>query len=105
MRLDGVLKNNVDELYMNKYLAEFIGTGLLVYVVLATNNPVIIALVYAVILTVTLKISSGYLNPAISLIMASINKIDVHELLPYIMSQFIGALVALEIYKRYKISA
>lgn len=90
---------------MNKYLAEFLGTGLLVYIILATNNPVIIALVYAITLTVTLRISSGYLNPAVSLIMASINKIDVHELLPYIAAQFIGALVALEIYKRYKISA
>lgn len=90
---------------MNKYLAEFIGTGLLTYVILATNNPIIAALVYAVMLIVVLQISSGYLNPAITLVMASINKINIHELLPYIMAQFFGALVALELYKRFAIQA
>tara|TARA_B100001173_G_scaffold309021_2_gene320511 strand:+ start:166 stop:438 length:273 start_codon:yes stop_codon:yes gene_type:complete len=90
---------------MNKYLAEFIGTGLLTYVILATNNPIIAALVYAVMLIVVLQISSGYLNPAITLVMASINKINIHELLPYMMSQFFGALAALEIYKRFGITA
>lgn len=90
---------------MNKYLAEFIGTGLLVYVILATNNPIIVALVYAVMLIVILKVSSGYLNPAVTLMMASINKIEVSELLPYMMSQFFGAIVSLEIYKRFGIQA
>jgi glycerol uptake facilitator-like aquaporin len=90
---------------MNKYLAEFIGTGLLTYVILATNNPIIAALVYAVMLIVVLQISSGYLNPAIALVMASINRINIHELLPYIMAQFFGALVALELYKRFAIQA
>ena len=90
---------------MNKYLAEFIGTGLLTYVILATNNPIITALVYAVMFIVVLQISSGYLNPAITLVMASINKININELLPYMMSQFFGALVALEIYKRFSITA
>jgi|TARA_B110000483_G_scaffold234277_1_gene304129 glycerol uptake facilitator-like aquaporin len=88
---------------MNKYLAEFVGTGLLTYVILATNNPIISALVYAVMLIVVLQISSGYLNPAITLVMTSIGKINVHELLPYMMSQFFGALVALETYKRFSI--
>lgn len=90
---------------MNKYLAEFIGTGLLAYVILATNNPIIVALVYAVMLIVILQVSSGYLNPAITLIMASINKIEINELLPYMMAQFFGALVALEIYKRFAVKA
>jgi glycerol uptake facilitator-like aquaporin len=35
--------------------------------------------------------------------MASLNKIPVYDLIPYILSQVFGGLVALEIYKRYRI--
>ena len=33
--------------------------------------------------------------------MASIGKIETSELIPYILAQLFGGLVALEIYKRY----
>lgn len=85
---------------MNKYLVEFLGTGVLVYVILATGNPIAIGATLAFLIIITSKISGGHINPAVSLVMASINKIDTSELIPYLLAQFLGGLVALEIYKR-----
>jgi glycerol uptake facilitator-like aquaporin len=42
-------------------------------------------------------------NPAVSVVMAAAGKLEVAELVPYIVAQVLGGLVALQIYKRYKI--
>ena len=86
---------------MNNYLAEFLGTGFFVYVILATGNPIAIGATLALVILITSSILGGHINPAVSLVMASIGKIETSELIPYIMSQLLGGLVALEIYKRY----
>jgi aquaporin Z len=86
---------------MNNYLAEFFGTGFFVYVILATGNPIAIGATLALVILLTSSISGGHINPAVSLVMASIGKIETSDLIPYIMSQLLGGLVALEIYKRY----
>jgi len=88
---------------MYKYLAEFLGTLFFIYVILATGNPLAIGAALAVAILMTANISGGHINPAVSIVMASYNKIPVNELLPYILSQVFGGLVALELYKRYKI--
>ena len=49
---------------MNNYLAEFIGTGLFVYVILATGNPLAIGAALALIVLLTANISGGHINPA-----------------------------------------
>jgi len=88
---------------MNKYLAEFLGTGVFVYIILATGNPIAIGAALALVILVTSSISGGHMNPAVSLVMASIGKINTNELMPYIFSQLLGGLVALEIYKRFRL--
>jgi glycerol uptake facilitator-like aquaporin len=88
---------------MYNYLVEFLGSVFFVYIILATGNPLAIGAAFALIILLTRNISSGFLNPAISIVMVSIGKIEVNDLIPYILAQTFGALVALEIYKRYKI--
>ena len=88
---------------MNKYLVEFLGTGFFVYVILATGNPIAIGAALALIILLTSSISGGHINPAVSLVMASLGKIEPSELVPYIFAQFLGGLVALEIYKRVSV--
>lgn len=88
---------------MYNYLVEFLGSVFFVYIILATGNPLAIGAAFALIILMTREISSGFLNPAISIVMVSIGKIQVNELIPYILAQTFGALVALELYKRYKI--
>jgi aquaporin Z len=87
---------------MYKYLAEFSGTLFFVYIILATGNPIAIGAALALVILLASNISGGHMNPAVSIVMASAGKIETAELIPYILSQVFGGLVALELYKRYK---
>lgn len=86
---------------MEKYLVEFLGTLVFVYVILATGNPLAIGAALALVILLASNISGGHVNPAVSIVMASAGKISTTELLPYIVAQVFGGLVALQIYKRY----
>jgi glycerol uptake facilitator-like aquaporin len=88
---------------MYKYLAEFLGTLFLVYVIVATGNPIAIGAAFALAILLTANISGGHINPAVTIAMASAGKIDVSEIVPYVISQVFGALVALQIYMKYKL--
>lgn len=88
---------------MNNYLAEFLGTILFVYVILATGNPLAIGATLALVILLTSSISGGHINPAVSIVMASIGRLPVDDLVPYCLAQIFGGLVALEIFKRVKL--
>jgi aquaporin Z len=87
---------------MYNYLVEFIGTLFFVYVILATGNPLAIGVALALIIIVASKSSGGHINPAVSIAMASAGKLNINELLPYIIAQVLGGLTALQIYKRFQ---
>ena len=88
---------------MYKYLVEFTGTAFLVYVILATGNPLAIGAALAFILLLGMGISGGNFNPAVSIAMASAGVLPSNELVPYILAQTFGGLVALELYKRFRV--
>ena len=88
---------------MYKYLAEFSGTLFFVYVILATGNPLAIGAALALSILLTSNISGGHINPAVTIVMASYGKIETGDILPYIIAQVLGGLVALEIYKQYRL--
>jgi aquaporin Z len=88
---------------MQKYLVEFLGTILFVYVILATGNPLAIAATLALVILIIGGISGGHVNPAVSVTMAAAGQLPVVDLVPYCIAQVLGGLVALEIYKRFKI--
>lgn len=87
---------------MQKYLVEFVGAVLFVYVILATGNPMAIGAALALIILLTGAISGGHINPAVSITMAAAGKLAVEDLVPYCLAQILGGLVALELYKRFK---
>jgi aquaporin Z len=87
---------------MYNYLVEFLGTLFFVYVILATGNPLAIGVALALIILVAQKSSGGYVNPAVSIVMASAGKLNINELLPYIIAQVLGGLTALQVYKRFQ---
>ena len=88
---------------MYKYLVEFLGTVFFVYIILATGNPLAIGAALALAIILSINISGGYFNPAISIVMASAGKIPTTDIIPYCLAQIFGALIALEIYKRFKL--
>ena len=88
---------------MQKYLAEFLGTLFFVYVILATGNPLASAAAFALAMFMTVRISGGHINPAVTMVMAAKGRISTTDLIPYIIAQILGGLVALEIFKKVKI--
>jgi len=88
---------------MNKYVAEFLGTLFFLYVILATGKPIPIGLALVAAIIVLGKFSGGHFNPAVSVMMTTAGKLPSSDLLPYIVAQITGGLVALELYKRVKL--
>jgi glycerol uptake facilitator-like aquaporin len=88
---------------MYKYLVEFLGTIFFVYVILATGNPLAIGAALALAILLTSNFTEGMFNPALTIVLSSAGKIPTSEIVPYIVSQVFGGLVALEIYKRYRV--
>jgi aquaporin Z len=88
---------------MNRFVAEFIGTFFFLYVILATGSAVPIAIALAIAIMTVGRYSGGNFNPAVSIMMAAAGKLNMDDLLPYILAQVSGGLIALELYKRVKI--
>lgn len=88
---------------MNKYLVEFLGTLFFLYVILATGNALAIGAALTLVILVGGAISGGNFNPAVSVMMAAAGKLPTNDVVPYILAQIAGGLVALELYKRVKV--
>lgn len=89
--------------YLQKYLAEFIGTLVFVSVILVTGNPLAIGAALVLVIWLISSISGGHLNPAVSLVMAASGKLSTTDVIPYIIAQISGGLLALAIFKKWKI--
>ncbi len=88
---------------MNRYFTEFLGTMFFLYVIAATGNPLAIGAALAISILVGGPISGGHFNPAVTVMMAAAGKIPTNDVIPYIISQLAGGLVALELYKLVRI--
>jgi aquaporin Z len=88
---------------MNAYVVEFLGTLFFLYVILATSNALAIGAALAIAILLGSAISGGMFNPAVTIMMAAAGKLPQNEVLPYVLSQVAGGLVALELYKRVKL--
>jgi aquaporin Z len=88
---------------MYQYLAEFLGTLFLVYVYLVTSNPLAVGAAYALAILITTNSSGGHINPALTIALAAGGRLEVNEIIPYVSAQIFGALVALQIFNRYKL--
>ena len=84
---------------MQKYLVEFVGTFFFLFVIISTGHPLAIGAALALSIFLGGKISGGNFNPAVTIMMASAKKIPTKDVLPYIVAQVAGGLLALEAYK------
>ena len=88
---------------MQKYLAEFAGTLFLVLVILTTKGDALaVAAALGISIMVIGKMSGGHLNPAVTVAMAVGKKMNNNDVMPYVVAQVLGGLVALELSKRVK---
>ena len=86
---------------MNKYLVEFLGTMFLMYVIFATGNWFAIGAALGIATLLGEPISGGAFNPAVAISLYAAGKLPQSDVLPYIISQILGALAAFYAYKRF----
>jgi glycerol uptake facilitator-like aquaporin len=83
-----------------KYLVEFIGTFFFLYVIISTGgNPIAVGSALALAILIGGKISGGNFNPAVTIMMAMAKKMPMIEIVPYVIAQVAGGLLALELHK------
>ena len=85
---------------MERYIVEFLGTLLFLYVIITTGNYLAIGLALSAVIMVGGPISGGHFNPAVTIMMAMSGKHPMSDVMPYILAQVSGGLVALELSKR-----
>jgi glycerol uptake facilitator-like aquaporin len=86
---------------LEKYLVEFVGTFFFLYVIISTGgNPIAIGTALALAIFLGGKISGGNFNPVVTIMMAAAKKMPSAEVVPYIIAQVAGGLLALELFKR-----
>ncbi|OFY66295.1 MAG: hypothetical protein A3H98_02730 [Bacteroidetes bacterium RIFCSPLOWO2_02_FULL_36_8] len=79
---------------MRTYITELIGTFFLVTAIAFTGNPAAIGLTLAAAVYFGGHISGAHYNPAVTLALFIRKKINVNEATFYVMSQLIGAILA-----------
>ncbi len=84
---------------MLAYVVEFLGTFLFLSVIVATAQPVLIALALLLVILVGGGISGGHFNPAISLMFWAKGALNGMDLAGYVVAQALGGLGALTVYR------
>ena len=83
---------------MLNYLVEFLGTFLFISVIVATGQPVLIALGFLAVMLLGGAISGGHFNPATSLMFWAKGALTNADLAGYIIAQSLGGLGALAVF-------
>jgi aquaporin Z len=83
---------------MLAYIVEFLGTFLFLSVIVATGQPVLIALALLLVILLGGSISGGHFNPAVSLMFWAKGALTGTDLAGYVIAQCLGGLGALTVY-------
>ena len=82
-----------------KFITEFIGTLLLVFILLTTKSPIAVGTTFTLLLLLSRGSSKGYFNPAITIVLSSMEMMPKTDVLPYCLSQILGGMVGVQLFK------
>ena len=88
--------------YMNKYLVELVGTFAFLFVILYIGEPVAIGMALILVIYFGGSISGGHFNPAVSIMMFMKGSLEKCCIIPYIIAQILGGILALQLYNLVK---
>ena len=87
---------------LNTYLSEALGSFVFFLIVLATGDPIMMAVALLIGILVASLGSQGHLNPAITAMRLMTGEMAQEEGLKYIGAQLLGAFVAVQWYNQLK---
>jgi aquaporin Z len=85
---------------IQKYLASFIGTTIFLYVIIATENPIAIGATLSLLLILFSNITDDGFNPAVTIMKSAMGTLPVNDVMPFIIAQVLGGLVAYQLFLR-----
>ncbi|MDD5026113.1 MAG: aquaporin [Candidatus Peribacteraceae bacterium] len=93
----------MQKMYWRKYTAELLGTAILTFAVLTAlkyslplSVPVVAGLTLGLLVYIIGQISGAHVNPAVTIGLWSIRKMDAWEALKYVVAQVLGAVIVLK---------
>jgi glycerol uptake facilitator-like aquaporin len=90
---------------MNILWLEFLGTAILMFMILYTSyNPIIVGgtFTFLILMSMSLGITGVAFNPAIAFGKVALNHNPAESLIPVILCEVLGALTGAELYKRVR---
>ena len=79
---------------LQKYLVEFVGTLFFIFIIITTGNPLAIAASLYIVILIGGNVSGGHFNPAVSVVMTILGKLQKKDLGFYIFAQLLGGVFA-----------
>lgn len=84
---------------LKKYIVELVGTMMFLHVILTTGNALLIGATLAFMIYLFGDVSGGHFNPAVTIMMAASKKMNWGDVVPYMMCQVAGGLLAIHLHK------
>ena len=84
---------------MLKIVVEFLGTMFLSFIIFSTGNYLAIGVALAIAVLLGGPISGGAYNPAVAIALFYAKKIQVVDLVPYIIAEIAGGVAGYEMFK------
>ena len=91
-------------MYLHRYIVEFLGTFAIMVVILLHGNYLAIGAIVGVAVMLGGSISGGAFNPAVAIAMMFSGLIPSADLMPYIVAEIAGAVVAIDAVKLFTYS-
>lgn len=86
---------------LQRYLVEFIGSIILMFIILATGNWLAIGGCLAILVLIGGDVSGGAYNPAVALALYYANKLSKFDVIPYIIAECLGMIVGVMLIRTY----
>ena len=90
---------------LNVYFAEALGSFVFFSIVLSKPDAVMIAVALLVGILISSIASQSHLNPAVTVMSLMEGKVKGNEAAGYIISQLLGAIIAVQWFRMYKTSS
>ena len=87
---------------MINYLLEFLGTFILLSVIMIVGEPIAIGIALVAAIYLCRKVTGSHFNPAVNFMLFLDNKLSTTQLVGQTVAQLLGAVAALSYYKYLK---
>jgi len=86
---------------MNNFVAEFIGSFILMLAIMSVSNPLYISTAFLASITIFGPVSGAHLNPAVSIAKVFDGGLAMSQLPVYCSAQVLGAVSAVIMYNKF----